>query len=123
PQDPAPDEDRQCQPVRLVVSLADQDGPLPASIVEDKTAGLSHSGVLLLDVGRVPAASTAVYTLSIQSESGAFLLPPRVQRIALNVLPIEQVEPVDDEQPFGTNTPGQSHTLAHAGLIYPVDPS
>jgi predicted phage baseplate assembly protein len=121
PQDLPPEEDRRCNPVRLNVSLADQDGPLPVSLVEDTTGGLSHSGVLLLDVGQVAVDPQPVYTLSIQSESGAFLLPPRVGRIALNVLPIEQIDAVYDERPFGTNMPGQSYTLEHAGLIYPID--
>jgi predicted phage baseplate assembly protein len=55
-----------------------------------------------------------------------------VQRIALNVLPIEQVEKTFDAVPFfGTNTPGQSYTLRRGdgdpsrkpALMFPIDDS
>ena len=132
PQDLAAEEDRDCNPVHLVASLSDADGPWPVSVLEDTTGGLSHSGVILLDVDRALAGRSGVFTLSIRSAAGAFLLPPRVQRIALNVLPIEQVEKTFDSVPFfGTNTPGQTYTLRRGdsdvtrkpGLLYPVNDS
>jgi hypothetical protein len=120
-QDLAPEADRRCNPVRLSVSLADATGPWPASVVEDTTGGLSHSGLLLLEVDPALKGQSGVFTLSIESAAGAFLLPPRVQRIALNVLPIEQIEPVTETEVFGTNSPDQSYTLRRSGLMYPFD--
>ena len=109
-----------CNPVRLTVSLADAIGPWPVSVVEDTTGGLAHSGFLLLKVDPALAKQSGVFTLSIESAAGAFLLPPRVQRIALNVLPIEQVKPVHDTDVFGTNRPDQSYRLRESGLMYPI---
>ncbi len=119
-QDLASEADRRCNPVRLRVSLADEQGPWPVTVEEDTTGGLSHSGVLLLKVDPALQGLDGVYTLSIESDMG-FLLPPRVQRIALNVLPIEQVEPASETVVFGTNSPDQSYTLRQSGLMYPLD--
>jgi len=120
-QDLPAEADRRCNPVRLTVSLADAAGPWPVAVAEDTTGGLSHSGLLLLTVDPALAGQSGVFTLSIESEEGAFLVPPRVQRIALNVLPIEQVEPVTETEVFGTNSPDQSYQLRRSGLMYPVD--
>jgi hypothetical protein len=121
--DSANGDGKPCIPVRLQVSLSDATGPWPVSIEEDTTAGLSHSGVLLLKVDPQLADEKGPFTLSIQSEGGIFLLPPRLQRIALNVLPVEQVEPIPDEEnsSFGTGMPDQVYTLKRSGLIYPLD--
>jgi hypothetical protein len=111
-----------CPPVRLTVSLKEGDVSWDVSIQRDTTDGLAHSGVLLLDIDSQLAKRTGTYTLSIESANGSFLLPPRVQRIALNVLPVIQREVVNEEaSKFGTNMPDQVYTLARAGLVYPLD--
>jgi hypothetical protein len=113
-----------CSGVRLTVSLRDALGEWPVTVQADTTAGLSRSGVLLLDVDPAIAGSTGTFLLSIRSESGGFLLPPRVQRIALNVLPVEQLESVDEPSgTFGTDTPGQTYALRRSGLVFPLDDS
>ena len=119
-QDLAPETDRRCNPVHLKVSLADAQGPWPVTLEEDTTGGLAHSGVLLLKFDPALQDLDGVYTLSIESEAG-LLLPPRVQRIAVNVLPIDQVEPVAETEVFGTGSPDQTYTLQQSGLMYPLD--
>jgi hypothetical protein len=110
-----------CSPVRLRVSLGDSIGPWPISIAEDTTAGLSHSGVLLLAVDPAVAGRSGRFTLTVESESGSFLLPPRVQRTALNVLPVQQVRPVfEAAKSFGRGTLDQSYLLQAPGLMFPV---
>ena len=112
-----------CPPVHLSVSLKEGQQSWDASVHADTTGGLAHSGVLLLDIDRQLTGRTGTFTLSIESDSGAFLLPPRVQRIALNVLPIIQREAVTNEEAskFGTAMPDQVYTLARTGLVHPLD--
>lgn len=111
-----------CNSVRLRVSLRDDTGPWPVTIEEDTTGGLARSGVVLLKIDPALAGRSGRFTLSIDSEGGRFLLPPRLQRIALNVMPIEQVERVNETAgPFGTDTPGQEYRLKRSGLMFPVD--
>lgn len=127
-----PDTTTPCKPVRLRASLSDGAAPWPISIRQDTTGGFAHSGVLLLALDAGLAGRPGTFTLSIESDDG-FLIPPRVQRLALNVLPIDQVQRVSvTEDPFGTGLPNQAYELnpprpsagaAPPGLIYPVDDS
>lgn len=110
-----------CSPVRLRVSLEDKTGPWPISVTEDTTAGFSHSGVLLLTPDPALAGKSGPFTLSIESETGSFLLAPRVQFIALNVLPVQQVQPVSETvKSFGRGTPDQTYLLKVQGLMWPI---
>ena len=121
-----------CQRVQLRVSLSDGVAPWPISIVQDTTNGLAQSGVLLLAIDPGLAGQAGTFTLSIGSDDG-FLIPPSVQRLALNVLPVDQVQLVSATQdPFGTGLPDQVYPLnppgppngsTPPGLIYPVDDS
>jgi hypothetical protein len=111
-----------CPPVRLSVSLTEGHASWDVSVRQDTTHGLAHSGVLLLDIDRQLAGQPGTFTLSIESASGSFVLPPRVQRIGLNVLRVIQREAVNEEaRKFGTNMPNQAYTLARSGLVYPLD--
>jgi hypothetical protein len=121
-----------CQPVQLRVALSDGVAPWPISIQQDTTNGLAQSGALLLAIDPGLAGKAGTFTLSIGSDDG-FLIPPRVQRLALNVLPVNQVQLVSATQdPFGTDLPDQAcqldppkppNSLTPPGLIYPVDDS
>jgi hypothetical protein len=112
-----------CAPVHLSVSLKEGQLSWDAAIQADTTGGLAHSGALLLDIDRQLAGRSGTFTLSIENASGAFLLPPRMQRIALNVLPVIQREAVTNEESskFGTAMPDQVYTLARSGLVHPLD--
>lgn len=111
-----------CGPVHFSVSLMEGTVPWDVSVEADTTGGLAHSGVLLLKVDKDLLDHQGTFTLSIRSETGEFLLPPRVQRIALNVLPVHQLEHVTDEEvsSFGTGLPDQSYPLARTGLVHPL---
>jgi hypothetical protein len=103
-------------PVRLRCAVEDDAGERPAVVVRDTTDGLLRSGVVLVVV---PAAVGARQTLTIRSATGGFLLPPRVRRVALNVLPIRQLEKVSEDEPaFGRGLPDQQYALAQSGLVY-----
>jgi hypothetical protein len=120
----APDDAvHSCAPVHLSVSLKEAQLSWDVAVRTDTTGGLAHSGVLLLDIDRELAGRTGTFTLSIESAGGTFLLPPRLQRIALNVLPVIQREAVTNEEApkFGTAMPDQVYTLARSGLVHPLD--
>jgi hypothetical protein len=111
-----------CSPVHVAVTLTNADGDWPVSVADDTTDGLAHSGVLLLRVDEAAAAGAKDFTIAIESQSGAFLRTPRVQHIAVNVLPVEQRERIQKEVvSFGKNLPDQTYTLDRDGLIHPVD--
>ncbi|WP_395018477.1 hypothetical protein [Dongia sp.] len=102
--------------VRLAVTLEDGAGRRPVELVEDGTRGLSRGGVLLL---RIPRPVDTDWRLVIQSATGGFLLPPRVQRIAPNVLPVEQGGTAFEEiGEFGTGRPDQVYELQNPDLSY-----
>jgi hypothetical protein len=110
-----------CPIVHLAVTLRDPIGPWPISVISDTTRGLSQSGVLLVTPAPALAGTNGTFTLSIASAAGRFLLPPRVRRIALNVLPVEQMGRISETvSSFGTNTPGQIYTLQKTGLMHPL---
>jgi len=103
-------------PVRLAAMLEDSAGRRPVELVEDMTRGLTRSGVLLL---RIPRPVDTAWELIIESATGAFLLPPRVQRIAANVLPVEQAGTAFEEiGAFGTGRPDQVYELQNPDLSY-----
>ncbi|MBV1800627.1 putative baseplate assembly protein [Siccirubricoccus sp. G192] len=65
---------------------------LPAVIVTDGSAALSRSGVLLLRLPDALAGAVGPAELTIELAGGAFALTPRLLRLALNVLPVQQIE-------------------------------
>jgi hypothetical protein len=102
---------------KLSITLSDANGERPLEIL-DTTSGLLESGVLLLDTGRIsPAAGR--FQLIVQSTTGGFERPPRFRRIAINVLPIQQLETVPEEEPtFGQGLPNQQYRLRQSGLVF-----
>lgn len=103
---------------RLRVTLVEAGRKRELDVTADTTDGLLHSGVLLL---RIPSTTnpSGDFSLAIQSASGRFLLSPRLERIAPNVLPVEQREVAFKETaPFGTGLPGQEYRLERRGLIF-----
>jgi hypothetical protein len=117
---PASNDSTGWSPVRLRVTLEDTSGPWSIAVAQDTTGGFSHSGVLLLTVDPGLAGRTGPFTLIIESETGSFLLPPRVQCIALNVLPVQQIQAVVEAvNSYGRGTPDQTYPLKIQGLIWP----
>jgi hypothetical protein len=106
----------------LRVSVEDSVGSRAMRVVADTTAGLSQSGVILLRVGVDSRPAGGVFTITLESATGEFLRPPRLRRIGLDVLPIEQrevVAPVYDA--FGTGRPDQTFEFGDAVPIHPID--
>ena len=107
----------------LQVSLRDSGGERAVRVVEDATQGLFTSGVVLLDLsGQAPV--DPAFELVLRGPAGGFLRTPRVRRIAVNVLPVEQIEAIADEEApdFGEGLPDQTYRLVRSGLIDPADP-
>jgi hypothetical protein len=85
-------------------------------VVDDGTAGFTASGVLVLDVSGV-AGSPSAFTVEITAPAG-FPRPPRVTRIALNVLPVQQGAVVEQELHIATGLPDQVLRLQQEGLRF-----
>jgi len=103
---------------KLLATLSDADGERQLEI-QDTTAGLLESGVLLLPVDRItPVAGR--FQLILRSATGGFERPPRIGRIGINVLPIQQLNAVTNEvsPDFGQALPGQQYTLQQNGLVF-----
>jgi hypothetical protein len=105
---------------RLAATLRVGREEWPLRIVSDTTDGLLRTGVLLV---RVPAGAAADGRSEIwlRSATGGFMRPPRVLQVAPNVLPIEQVELVQEPRAFGNDTPDQTYALEQRGLMFPFD--
>jgi hypothetical protein len=103
---------------RLRVTMQDSLGERPLEVVVDTTEGLLRSGVLLL---RGVATSDKRFSFRIRSadRSGAFLRPPRLQRVSVNVLPIRQRETVFEQADFIGDLPDQTYQLGHPGPEFP----
>ncbi len=113
--------------LRLKVSVVDARGERPVRLARDTTGGFLRSGVVLLafDARSWPVGPD--FTIVIESASGGFLIAPRVQRIAANVLPVRQIEvKTAQKDPFGTGLPDQTYLLTSEELtpesiVYPID--
>jgi hypothetical protein len=102
---------------KLLVSLWDANGERPLE-VEDTTLGLLESGVLLLSTGHI-APDRGRFQLILKSVTGGFERPPRIRRIGINVLPIQQIESVNEEsQKFGQLLPNQQYSLLEDELVF-----
>jgi hypothetical protein len=89
--------------------------------LRDTTDGLLHSGVLFLPVA-VFGATGSRTTLAIDSASGPLLRAPHVRRIALNVLPVEQIEDLaEEDSAFGRGIPDQQYALQRDTLLQQDD--
>lgn len=100
----------------LAVSLRAGAARHTIPVVDDGTAGFTASGVLLLDVSGV-AGSPSAFTLEITAPAG-FPRPPRVTRVALNVLPVRQGTLVEQELHIATGLPDQVLRLQQPGLRF-----
>lgn len=102
----------------LDVVLSDADGDRSIEGISDTTGGLLHSGVLLLSTGRI-SPENGKFRLTLSSATGGFARAPRVVRIGLNVLPMEQIEQIQDPLgSFGLTMPNQEYTLAQDGFVF-----
>jgi len=86
--DPAPPQ-HACSP-RVTLSVAGRDIALKVAL--DTTHGLLQSGVLLVEIAPAEAPQGGVFALVIEQAADARLIAPCVRRIALNVLPVRQIE-------------------------------
>ncbi|MGH8235855.1 MAG: putative baseplate assembly protein, partial [Steroidobacteraceae bacterium] len=100
--------------LRAVMRVGSERIELP--IVEDGTRGFMQSGVLLLDVSKVPG-SPATCMVEISAARG-FARPPRILRIEPGVLPIVQGGEVTNEANPGLGSPSQRIRLAVPGLRF-----
>ena len=84
----------------------------PVSIVADSTAAFAQNGVLLLKLpdALTQSAAPATVDIVVRLVAGAFSPPPRVARIAVNAMPIRQVEAVWLEQ-RATGLPDQAVSI------------
>jgi hypothetical protein len=102
----------------LNVMLSDADGDRRIEGIADTTGGLLQSGVLLLSPGRI-TPENGKFRLTLRSSTGGFPRAPRVARIGINVLPVEQVEQIQDPSgSLGLAMPNQQYTLAEDGFVF-----
>ena len=85
-------------------------------VVEDTTAGLLRTGVLMLDVSQVPDSPQS-FVLQIRSRRG-FVRPPRWLHVEPNVLPITQRVQIEDELHVANGTPDFAFDLDVPGLCF-----
>jgi hypothetical protein len=103
---------------KLVISLSDANGERYLDTTRDTTSGLLESGVILLSTGKV-TPEEGRFQLILQSATGGFERPPRIRRVGINVLPIQQQHQVKDEHAkFGAGLPNQQYTLEQDGLVF-----
>jgi hypothetical protein len=100
---------------KLLVILSDANGKRPLEVL-DTTSGLLESGLLLVQPGRI-SPDAGRFQLIVQSATGGFERPPRIRRIAINVLPIQQLETVEEES-SGQGLADQQYNLLHDGLVF-----
>jgi predicted phage baseplate assembly protein len=100
----------------LAVTLNDGAARHEVDVVEDATAGFMRSGVLVLDVSRVPQSPRA-FSLEFRAPRG-FARPPRVTRIGLNVVPVRQGAVVERELHIAGTLPDQVLRLQQPGLQF-----
>lgn len=104
---------------RLLATVDEKDETRALRITKDTTNGLLRSGVVLVDFGDAPPTSPT-FTISIASGTGGFVRSPRVQRVAPNVLSIEQRESIAAEyDKLRPNEPDQTYRLRREGLMFP----
>lgn len=89
-------------------------------VERDTTMALSRSGVIALSI--IDALQDEPvqkgFRLVLSPRSSGFLRPPRIRRLAVNVLEVEQVETiVEDEAYFGQGLPDQLHAFRRPGRI------
>jgi hypothetical protein len=101
------------------VRVKDSAGIRPVTVVADTTNGLLTSGVVVLGFDSRSLPVDEQYTLMLSAAGQALLVPPRVGRIALNVLPITQAEPISEKvDAFGTGIADQTYTLQKSALMW-----
>jgi predicted phage baseplate assembly protein len=102
--------------VRLAATLVADGDRYPVAIVSDTTDGMLRTGALVLDVSAV-APSPKRFTLELRAPRG-FARPPRVLRIAPNVLPIVQGREIAREVHTVNATTDWSFRLDVPGLRF-----
>lgn len=85
-------------------------------VVEDTTAGLSRTGVLLLDVGGVRGSPTR-FELELRPRA-RMPLAPRILEVRLGVLPVEQGDAIDNEVHIANGQVDQRVQLDVPGLRF-----
>lgn len=100
----------------LTATLVTPAARVPVAIAADSSAGLLRTGVLLLDLAAV-ADSPRRFTLELRAPRGCER-PPRLLRIAPNVLPAVQGRTVPDEVHVATGEPDWSFRLDVPGLCF-----
>ncbi len=102
-------------PSPLTVTLRDDNGEQGLVILRDTTAGLLQSGIIILARPSRRQSGTG-FQLVLRS-GGGFLRPPRLRRIAPNVIPVVQRRGYPDEPIIGNDLPDQTHLLEFKSWI------
>jgi predicted phage baseplate assembly protein len=112
------DDTPRCPDSPLEVNFVENGGRLTLPAV-DSTQGFMRTGVILLDVSAV-TTSPRSFALEFRAPSG-FSRPPRMVRVDVNVLPIQQGYTVARELFTASDLPDQELTLEKSGLRFGDD--
>lgn len=108
------DDQADLPPVPLDVTLTMAGGRWPLRVVEDTTAGWLRSGWIALELPRQRPPAPA-FEIEIRAPHG-FPRAPQVRQLALNVVPVQQLQRVDRETHEATGLPDQRVELNEPGL-------
>jgi predicted phage baseplate assembly protein len=103
-------------PSPLSVTLISGGRRTPLPVAADSSRGFLRTGIVLLDVSGVDD-SPARFTLEFHAPAG-FARPPRLLRIELNVLPIEQGGMIVQEEHPARGVPDEEIALEVSGLRF-----
>jgi predicted phage baseplate assembly protein len=103
----------------LSAMLVTDDGRFALKIASDSTEGLLTTGVLLLDLDKVPSPANKLneFTIEFRSPRG-FARPPRVLRIEPNAIPIQQGRTFVREPHVANGLPDWTFRLDVEGLRF-----
>lgn len=89
-----------------------------ARVRGDSTLGLAQTGVMLIECPAEVLRSGAPATIALELAAGELYPTPLAERIALNVLPVVQQQPQQDEFPMGAPWPDAQFPLKNAGVCF-----
>jgi predicted phage baseplate assembly protein len=97
--------------------MRDASGERPLSLLADTTVGLRQSGIIAIDISPDEQdRSGSWFQLILRPRASGLHWPPRLVRLAANVLAVEQAEAVTDLQQ-GTGLPGQNMRFSRTGRM------
>ncbi|MGY4404080.1 putative baseplate assembly protein [Bradyrhizobium sp. USDA 3315] len=104
-------------PSRLRVALRDDNGEQVLDIIRDTTGGMLTSGVLMLAMPRQQQRGKG-FEIVLRAAAGGLVRPPRLRRIAANVISaLQRVAQIEEAAGIGTGLPDQVYSLREGGWI------